>query len=183
MPPFAPNIETPRLVLRPLQLTDAEQVQQIFPHWEVVRYLADVVPWPFPPDGVFSYYRDIALPGMARGEEWHWTLRLKTNPEQIIGAISLMTKQDQNRGFWIGVPWQRQGLMSEAVTAVNDFWFDTLKFPVLRGPKAIANTGSRRISEKCGMRVVAVLEQEYVCGRLLSELWEITADEWHRHRR
>ena len=45
--------------------------------------------------------------------------------------------------------------MTEASDAVTDFWFNTLKFPVLRVPKAIANTASRRISEKQGMRVIA----------------------------
>jgi hypothetical protein len=35
-------LETPRLILHPLQLADAEQVQRIFRHWEVVRYLAEV---------------------------------------------------------------------------------------------------------------------------------------------
>ncbi len=38
--------------------------------------------------------------------------------------------------------------MTEACEAVTDFWFNTLKFPVLRAPKAAANTASRRISEK-----------------------------------
>jgi ribosomal-protein-alanine N-acetyltransferase len=61
---------------------------------------------------------------------------------------------------------------------VNDYWFDVLGFPVLRAPKAIANIGSRRISEKTGMRLVERLEREYVSGRMPSEIWEITADEW-----
>ena len=69
--------------------------------------------------------------------------------------------------------------MSEACVWVNDFWFETLGFPVLRVAKAIANTASRRISEKQGMRIVEVVERDYVCGRVLSELWEITAEEWH----
>jgi [ribosomal protein S5]-alanine N-acetyltransferase len=42
--------------------------------------------------------------------------------------------------------------MTEAADAVTDYWFDTLKFPVLRVPKAIANADSRRISEKQGIR-------------------------------
>ena len=45
--------------------------------------------------------------------------------------------------------------MSEAVDAVTDYWFNTLGFPVLRAPKAVANAASRRISEKQGMRLVA----------------------------
>jgi RimJ/RimL family protein N-acetyltransferase len=68
--------------------------------------------------------------------------------------------------------------MTEACEAVTDFWFNTLKFPVLRAPKAVANTASRRISEESGMRLVAREEREYVSGRLPSEIWEITAEEW-----
>ena len=65
---------------------------------------------------------------------------------------------------------------------VTDFWFDVLKFDRLRVPKAIANTGSRRISEKQFMRVVAVQEREFVSGVLPAEIWEITAEEWRARR-
>jgi [ribosomal protein S5]-alanine N-acetyltransferase len=179
---MVPALTTPRLVLRPLELADADQVQQLFPQWEVVRYLNAIVPWPYPPDGAVTYYRDRALPAMDRGDEWHWTLRLKTQPDQIIGAIGLIRGESDNRGFWIAPPWQRQGLMTEAVIAVNDYWFDVLGFPVLRAPKAIANLASRRISEKTGMRLVGLEERNLVSGRLPSEVWEITAEEWRAFR-
>jgi ribosomal-protein-alanine N-acetyltransferase len=68
--------------------------------------------------------------------------------------------------------------MTEACDAVTGYWFETLKFPVLRAHKAIANEASRRISEKQGMRIVAAEERDYVSGRLPSEMWEITAEEW-----
>ena len=180
---MVPPLETARLLLRPLDLEDAEQVQRIFPHWGVVEFLANHVPWPYPDDGALTYYRDAALPAMARSEEWHWTIRLKSAPGQIIGAIGLFDNTNNNRGFWLGVPWQRQGLMPEAVIAVTDFWFNDLGFPVLRVPKAILNRGSRRISEMTGMRIVATEEKDYVSGRLPTEIWEITAEEWRTHRR
>jgi [ribosomal protein S5]-alanine N-acetyltransferase len=68
--------------------------------------------------------------------------------------------------------------MTEACAWVNDYWFDTLGFSVMRVPKATANIASRRISEKQGMRLVSVGEKDYVRGRLPSEIWEITAEEW-----
>jgi len=68
--------------------------------------------------------------------------------------------------------------MTEAVEAVTDYWFPVLGFPVLRVPKAVANSASRRITEKSGMRVVSMEVREYVSGRLLTEVWEITAEEW-----
>jgi len=58
-----------RLILRPLQLADVDRIQLLFPHWEIVRHMASVIPWPYPPDGALTYIRDVALPAMARGDE------------------------------------------------------------------------------------------------------------------
>ncbi len=93
-----------------------------------------------------------------------------------------MKGENNNRGFWLGLQWQRQGLMTEAVEAVTDYWFDELGFSVMRVPKAVVNIASRRISEKNGMRVVAMEERDYVSGRFLTDIWETTAEEWRAHR-
>jgi len=180
MPPI---LETKRLWLQPLQISDSDQIQKLFPHWEIVRFLAGHVPWPYPPDGARTYLRDIALPAMERGDEWHWTLRLKSDPDHLIGCISLMKADNHNRGFWLGLPWQGQGLMSEACDAVTEYWFNVLMFPVLRAPKAIGNAASRRISVRQGMRIAGTEERQFVCGRMPSEIWEITAEEWRELRR
>ena len=177
-----PTLHTQRLILQPLSLADADVIQQRFPHWEVVRYLNDVVPWPYPDDGALSYLRDVALPAMARGEEWHWTLRLRTRPEEVIGSISLMDHVDNHRGFWLSPPWQGQGLMSEACTVVDAYWFETLGREVMRVPKAAPNAGSRRISERGAMRLVSSQEGSFVGGKFACDLWEITREQWLAHR-
>jgi RimJ/RimL family protein N-acetyltransferase len=173
-----PEGTTERLLLRPLEIDDAPRIQELFPQWEIVRYLPNQVSWPYPADGALRFCRDMALPKMERSEEWHWTLRLRSAPEQIIGHLDLMKGDEDNRGVWMGLPWQGQGLMSEACAWSNDFWFETLGFPVLRVTKAAANTASRRISEKHGMRLIGTMERDYVSGRLPTEAWEITAEEW-----
>lgn len=169
---------TNRLLLCPLELADAEQIQVLFPHWEIVRYLKNVVPWPYPADGARSFCEEIALPQAARGEAWHWTLRLKSAPEQVIGVINLRAGKRNHRGFWLGLGWHGQGLMSEACVWANDYWFDKLGNGLLRVSKAVENVASRRISEKQGMRLVGTEWKDYVCGRRPSEIWEITAEEW-----
>jgi ribosomal-protein-alanine N-acetyltransferase len=179
---MVPTLETERLILQPLELGDAEQVQPLFARWEVVKFLNNKVPWPFPEDGVAMYYREVALPAVERAEQWHWTLRLRAEPATIIGAIGLTRDAEIHRGFWLGMPWQGRGLMTEAASAVTAFWFEVLEFPVLRTAKAVGNVGSRRISEKMGMRVVETKESEYVSGWLPTEVWEITADEWRTIR-
>lgn len=170
--------ETHRLILRPLAIENAAQIQELFPQWEVVRYLRNVVPWPYPANGALEFIREVALPHMASSEAWNWTLRLKSEPEQIIGNLHLRKGDRDHRGFWMGMKWQGQGLMSEACAWANDFWFETLGFPVLRVSKAAENRASRRISQKQGMRLVGVEEKDYVCGTLPSEIWEMTAEEW-----
>jgi RimJ/RimL family protein N-acetyltransferase len=169
---------TERLILRPLELADADQIQAIFPQWKIVRHLLDRVPWPYPADGARQFCQEIALPQAERGEAWHWTLRLRNDPERLIGAINLRKGDENNRGFWLGLQWHGQGLMSEACVWANDFWFDTLRYPLLRVSKAVDNLASRRISEKQGMRLAGIAVRDYVSGRLPSEIWEITADEW-----
>jgi ribosomal-protein-alanine N-acetyltransferase len=185
---MTPTLETPRLILRPIELADADAMQILFPHWEVVRYLhARRFPWPYPHDGALTFLRDSQLPSMERGEAWAWSLRLKSKPDQLIGLISLQSVnpdgEKDNRGFWLGLPWHGQGLMTEACDAVTDYWFEVLGFPVLRVPKAAINLASRRISEKQGMRIVGTRQSDFLAGTLLSEIWEITAEEWRARRR
>lgn len=174
-----PILETPHLKLHPLQLSDAAEVQPLFAQWEIVRQLNARVPWPFPSDGVETFYREHALPAIERGEELHWILRLKDDPHtKPIGSITLVLSGDNNRGFWLAKQWQRRGLMTEAATAVTRYWFEDLQQPVLRIKKARDNAASRAISLRQGMRCIAESEESYVSGRLPTEHWELTATEW-----
>lgn len=150
--------------------------------WEVVRWLGAVVPWPYPDDGAETFVWQIALPAMAAGTAWHWSIRRKAEPERLIGVITLSDVEDQNRGFWIDPAWQGRGFATEASEAATDYWFEVLDKAVLRVPKAIANPASRRISEKQGMWVVRRLGLPLVSGVEEAELWEIDRQTWRRRR-
>jgi ribosomal-protein-alanine N-acetyltransferase len=73
--------------------------------------------------------------------------------------------------------------MSEASTAVTDYWFEILERPALRALKAVENVRSRRISERSGMRLIETVDRDYVSGRLPTEIWEITREEWRSRSR
>jgi len=176
--PFIPALSTRRLLLLPLTLADAPRYQQLIADWDMVRYITANMPWPYPAGEGLRYIREDALPAMADAEEWHWTLRLHDAPETIIGVISLMDECDDNRSFWIAKPWQNQGLVGEACEVVTRFWFQTLDRPVLRVAKAVANEASRRISMREGMQVVLRRDQDFVCGRMQEEVWELTREQW-----
>jgi [ribosomal protein S5]-alanine N-acetyltransferase len=179
-----PVLITPRLILHPLALADAAEVQPLFAHWEIVKLFNSRVPWPFPADGVETYYRDDALHAIELGDEWHWMLRLKDDPKaRIIGSIALVRQGNNNRGFWIASEWQGQGLMTEAAKEATRFWFEDLNQPILRIKKARDNAASRAISLRQGMRCIEQTEDDYVSGRLPTEIWELTAEDWRRSNR
>ncbi len=141
-----PTLTTERLLLKPLETTDAEQIQTLYPRWEIVRYMVASVPWPYPPNGAEYYVNHVALPDVEKGIAWFWSIRRHENPEELIGLICLYDEEDNNRGFWLAPEWQSQGLMREASIAATDYWFNTLNRPLLRAPKA-AIKGSVWISK------------------------------------
>ncbi|MFZ1874096.1 MAG: GNAT family N-acetyltransferase [Chania sp.] len=180
--PAIPILKTHRLILQPLELSDSEDIQRLFPRWEIVQYITNQVPWPYPEGAARQFIQEIALPNMEEGSGWYWSIRLKEDDRHLIGVINLCDTPNANRGFWLTPEWQHQGLMSEASEVVTDFWFNQLDKPVLRVPKAKTNLASRRISERSGMRVVATQWADFVGGRMETEIWEITQDEWNRNR-
>lgn len=176
-----PTLKTERLLLKPLVSKDALQIQKRFPRWEIVRYLVSSIPWPYPDNAASHYVDNIALPAMAKGLAWLWTIRLQDNPDDLIGVISLDEAKDNNRGFWLTPEYQGRGLMREASIAATNYWFNTLNKPVLRASKAAENIRSQHISASSGMRLIKTEKAQFVCGLLDSELWEITRDEWNIH--
>ena len=87
------------------------------------------MPWPYPDDGAETFIRR-ELDKIAAGEEiYQWVLALRDGDGEAIGNINFRPGSDQpkgNRGFWLAEPYWNRGLMTEAVSAVNDFAFETL---------------------------------------------------------
>jgi RimJ/RimL family protein N-acetyltransferase len=180
---MVPELRTERLLLRPLSIADEAQLQRVFPQWDVVRWLDAKVPWPYPDDGARYFLEQVALPQMAAGKSWHWSIRRQDAPEDLIGEITLQDVPDHHRGFWIDPAWHRQGFASEAADAVTLFWFEVLERPLLRVPKAAGNEASRRISLRQGMRVIDRFVGQLVSGPCEFELWELTREDWLAQRR
>ena len=116
-----PTLTTERLLLKPLVAADAVQIQQRYPRWEIVRYMVASVPWPYPENGAENYVNNVALPDMAKGIAWFWTIRSREAPDELMGLICLYDVEDNNRGFWLAPEFQGQGYMREASIAVTDF--------------------------------------------------------------
>jgi [ribosomal protein S5]-alanine N-acetyltransferase len=181
--PDTPVLETERLVLRPLRLADVPATQRHFPRWEIVRWLNAIVPWPYPSNGVESYYR-IAMEQRARGERFYWAICLKETPDELIGVMELRPddgSRDQ-RGFWIATEYQGRGLITEAADRVTEYAFEALGWPHLWLTNAQANIASRRVKEKQGAQLIETVERCYVSGVGPGEIWLLTRDAWRNRR-
>jgi [ribosomal protein S5]-alanine N-acetyltransferase len=183
MPP-TPVLETRRLILRPLQQEDIPAIQRRFPRWEIVRFLAARVPWPYPADGTATHVAE-CLEQMARCEKCYWAIFLKGGPDDLIGRLDLWpddgVSRDQ-RGFWLDPEFQGQGLMTEAAERVTAFAFVELGWPHLWLSNAEANGKSGRIKEKQGARLVDREPSRYVSGEGMRMVWLLKREDWLARR-
>lgn len=180
-----PQLETERLILRPLALSDAPAIQRHFDNWNIIRHLSTVVPWPYPADGAETFVR-MQFDKISAGEEIHlWVLVLKGGDGEAIGNIHLRPRAEGlkgNRGFWLAEPYWRRGLMTEAITAVNDFAFLALGLDHFYVCNATTNEGSRRVKQKTGAKFVGFIELAHHGGQSKSERWIVRREDWLRGR-
>jgi RimJ/RimL family protein N-acetyltransferase len=180
-----PILETRRLILRPLAPSDAPAIQRQFNNWNVIRNLASVVPWPYPDDGAQSFI-SLQLAKIAAGEEiYQWVLVLRAGDGDAIGAIHFRPRANSpkgDRGFWLAEPYWNQGLMTEAIAAVNDFAFLTLGLEAYYVCNAVSNVASRRVKEKTGAVFVGYVDVPHHSGEQRSEKWRVTRENWLAQR-
>ena len=176
-----PTIQTRRLVLRPLALSDAPAIQRHFNNWNVIKRLASVVPWPYPDDGAETFIRQ-QLEKIAAGEEiYQWVLVLRDGDGEAIGNINFRPRSGDpkgNRGFWLAEPYWNRGLMTEAISSVNDFAFGTLGIESFHVCNAASNTASRRVKQKTGAEFVGIIELPHHDGQTKAERWKVSRESW-----
>ncbi|NOY15201.1 MAG: GNAT family N-acetyltransferase [bacterium] len=85
------------------------------------------------------------------------------NKNQIIGMISLMEVDPQNKnaeiGFWLGRQYWRKGIMTEAVKLILGFGFNQLQLVRIYANVMHPNTASARLLEKTGFDCEGRLRQ------------------------
>ena len=182
--PPTPILETRRLILRPLEPADAPALQRRFPRWEIVRYLNERIPWPYPADGAERFIA-LAQDEMARGEKHHWSIRARDGGDELIGGIDLWPDDGRSRemrGFWLDPEFQGRGLMTEAADRVTDYAFRELGWPRLWVSNAEANRASARVKERQGARLVGFEPFRFVEGESRRMVWLIERDDWLARR-
>lgn len=179
-----PTLETERLILRPIRFSDAEQIQRLFPQWEVVRWLNARVPWPYPADGAATNMIE-SLAQRELGEKLFWAITLRGD-DDLRGRIDLWPAEEgarDMRGFWLDPALHGQGLMLEAADAVTGYAFDVLAWAELFLTNAVANQASARIKEKQGAVEIGREPADYVSGPGERQNWRLTPTDWRTRPR
>lgn len=153
------SIETERLVLRRFSVRDAEAMYQ---NWasdpEVTRYLT----WPAHA-GVETSKAVLSdwAASYARKNCYQWAIVLKDRGDEPIGSIGAVDMNEEiskvQIGYCLGRAWWHQGIMSEALKAVMEFFFDTVGVNRVEGRHDPRNPHSGMVMEKCGMRYEGTL--------------------------
>lgn len=145
-------LETERLVLRPWQETDAEDLYEYakddrvgpiagWPPHKSVEESLEIIRTVFANDEVYA---------VARKED-----------DRAIGCIGLspaaqanfpIGENDGEIGYWIGVPYWGQGYIPEAVRELMRHGFEDLKLDTIWCGYFDGNEKSKRVQEKCGFR-------------------------------
>lgn len=181
-----PILETDRLILRPVTIEDAPAIQKYFNNWNIIRHLSMRVPWPYPDDGAETFIREQCLPKMKARKSRVWVIALKDSedPDEAVGVVDYHDSDDDygNRGFWIAEHLWRQGLMTEAVTAVQDYLFFECGIPEMYVCNSIKNNGSRRVKEKTNAEYIGEIILPHHSGEERAQRWRLTRENWAAFR-
>lgn len=135
-----------------------------FPAWAALRQKSRefLVPWEptWPRDALTraSWRRRLRH----YGEEWHdgssYSFLIFANADDaVLGGITLSNvrrgvSQTGTIGYWVGKPYARQGIMTQALEVLLNFAFNELGLHRVEAACLPTNVASRRLLTKCGFR-------------------------------
>jgi [ribosomal protein S5]-alanine N-acetyltransferase len=169
-----------RLKLRPLEKKDAPFVQRLAGAAEVANTTL-LIPHPYP-DGAAEGFIEMTHADWDKGEQYVFAITLRSGGE-LCGAIGLKLSPKHERGelgYWIGVPFWKQGYCTEAARAVLEFAFERLKLNSVVAHHFVRNPASGRVLQKIGMKYEGRLRQHVKKGERFEDLecYSILRSEW-----
>lgn len=150
-----PTLTSERLILRPLELSDAAAVQQLAGDPDVALKTSNI-PYPYE-DGMAEEWIGSLADLYSAGKQAAFAIICRENAdceEKVIGAIGLMIEPQQERaelGYWIGKPYWGRGYCSEAARVILEYGFRQLGLRRIQACHFSRNTASGRVMQKIGM--------------------------------
>ncbi len=152
-----PELHTPRLILRPMRVSDAGDMFDYARREEVTRFLL----WQPHPEAEYTeaYLRSVQKQ-YKKGEFYDWALVYKPTGKMIgtCGFTSFDLRHNKGEiGYVLNPDFWGRGLATEAVERVLRFGLEELGLHRLEARYMVENAASRRVMEKCGMVFEGVL--------------------------
>ena len=150
------NIETPRLLLRPLVTDDSKALSEIGDDHRVAGSVLSI-PVPFPEPAA----RDWINRGMTHPQTVALAV-LVTEDDVLAGSINLVLEPDHDQaemGFWFGVTYWHRGYATEAAGALLSYAFNELALNRVHAHHMLRNPASGVVLHKIGMHAEGVLRQ------------------------
>jgi ribosomal-protein-alanine N-acetyltransferase len=155
------RLETGRLILRPIEVSDAPAIFPLINDADVARYLLSV-PHPYPEAELVPWIRK-ARESMARRERWELTIVLRET-DLPIGVCSLADisweHANAELGYWLGKKHWGRGYMTEAVRRLARFGFDDLRMERIHARVLSPNTRSIKVIENSGLKLEYLARHE-----------------------
>ena len=167
--PERPTLTTARLVLRPLTVADAPDVQRLAGEREVASTTLNI-PHPYEP-GMAEQWISTHQGAYERGELVNFAIGLRVD-NALLGAIGLRIDQQHTHaelGYWLGKPYWNAGYCTEAAHAVVAYGFESLGLHRIHASHMTRNPASGRVMQKIGMRYEGCLRQHV-------NKWEVFED-------
>ena len=181
-----PVLRTERLVLREVTPKDVAWYFRHFNTWEIV----DGQEYPGPKNLEVArrelkfYFTD----NFRKGAGIRWGITLKGSDELIgsAGLYKLVPKTSQaETGYDLDPEYWGQGIMTEAMTAIIEHAFDTMKVNRIEAYVSPRNKGSQGLVRRLGFRKEGVLrEHDFYKGKFTDDfLYALLKRDWRQKRR
>ncbi|MFN8574437.1 MAG: GNAT family protein [Gemmatimonadaceae bacterium] len=175
-----PRLETERLVLRELVMSDAPALLRIFSDEETMRY------WSSRPYTSIEQARAlIRRVAMSRELESgiHWGITLRGD-DTVIGKCAFSEWRKMHRrgeiSYIIAREHWGQGLVSEAIRAMLDYGFDAMNLHSIEAGVTPGNEASTRMLERLGFKLEGHLRENFLADdRFIDSLiYSLLRREW-----
>ena len=147
-----PRLRTPRLTLRPFEITDADDVERLAGDFRVAETTA-AIPHPYPKEAAVAWISTHQSTFDGRtGVVYAIT---DTASGELLGAISLLDMSERQArcemGYWVAHNHWSTGVCSEAARAIIEYAHKELGITRVVARCLARNFGSARVMEKAGL--------------------------------
>ena len=177
-----PTLETPRLILRRIAMSDAKDIFAYSCDEEVARHVL----WTAQKSvSEAKDYCRFMMRKYRNDEPSSWGIIEKATGK-LVGTIGFMDYSEDNASVEVGYSLARWlwngGYMTEALTCVIDYAFEHMDLNRIEAQHELTNPSSGRVMEKCGMRKEGVLRQRlYNKGKYVDvALYAILRCDWRK---